>query len=72
MQAGRIKADPAPVGDKGREAYELGTKVTLTFTPEAGAKLTRWFNYEGTVKETREKMTVTMDRPMWIIAETNP
>ena len=69
---GQIKADPAPSGDKGREAYAPGTKVTLTFTPEAGAKFTRWFNFEGTVKETVEKLTVTMDRPMWIIAETTP
>jgi hypothetical protein len=28
--------------------------------------------YEGTVKETSEILTVTMDRPMWIIAESKP
>ena len=69
---GQIKADPAPTGDKGREGYAPGTKVTLTFTPDAGFKFNRWFNFEGTVKETAEKLTVTMDRPMWIIAESKP
>ena len=69
---GQIKADPAPTGDKGREGYAPGTKVTLTFTPDAGFKFNRWFNFEGTVKETSEKLTVTMDRPMWIFAESKP
>ena len=69
---GQIKADPAPTGEKNREGYAPGTKVTLTFTPEAGSKFSRWFNFEGTVKETAEKLTVTMDRPMWIIAESKP
>ena len=69
---GQIKADPAPTGDKGRKGYAPGTKVTLTFTPDAGFKFNRWFNFEGTVKETSEKLTVTMDRPMWIIAESKP
>jgi len=64
--------DPAPAGDKGREGYAPGAKVTLTFTPDAGSMFTRWFNFEGTVKETVEKLTVTMDRPMWIIAESKP
>ena len=69
---GQIKSDPAPTGDKGREGYAPGTKVTLTFTPEAGFKFSRWFNFEGTVKETTDKLTVTMDRPMWILAEATP
>jgi hypothetical protein len=69
---GQIKADPAPTGEKNREGYAPGTKVTLTFTPEAGSKFSRWFNFEGTVKETSEKLTVTMDRPMWIFAESKP
>ena len=47
---GQIKSDPAPTGDKGREGYAPGTKVTLTFTPEAGFKFSRWFNFEGTVR----------------------
>lgn len=69
---GQIKADPAPSGEKERPAYDPGTKVTLTFTPDAGAKFVRWFNFEGTVKDTTDKVTVTMDRPMWIFAESSP
>jgi len=34
---GQIKSDPAPTGDKGREGYSPGTKVTLTFTPESSS-----------------------------------
>jgi hypothetical protein len=67
---GRIKADPEPTGDRARPAYAPGTKVTLTFTPDAGFKLARWFNFEGTVKETTPTLTVTTDRPMWIIGES--
>ena len=48
----------------------MGTKVTLTFTPDAGYRFTRWLNFEGTVKETASTATVTMDRHHWIIGES--
>lgn len=66
----RMAAGWAPPGDRGREAYDPGAKVTLTFTADAGFKFSRWFNFEGTIKETAPKLTVTMDRPMWIIGES--
>jgi len=53
--------------------YAPDAKVTLTFLPDPGNTFTRWFNYEGIViTETTTKLTVTMDRHKWIMAEAKP
>jgi hypothetical protein len=84
---GKIKIEPelptqAPsVTDPGwsgnwhteQPAYAPGAKVTLTLIPDAGLALNRWFTYNGSeIKETSNKLTVTMDRHMWICAEVKP
>ena len=54
-------------------AYAPGTKVTLTLIPDAGLTIHRWFAFEGPeIKETSDKLTITMDRHMWICAEVKP
>ena len=63
---GQVTAEPK------QPFYEPRAKVALKFVPEAGSTFKRWFNWEGTVRETAAQFTLTMDRHHWIIAEAPP